>query len=84
MAEAFSFRQYPHVVYCDPKKPKSRPILINMHDRQIPDIRLKLKEKKVRWDFLTCLKPPEALSIESGTIYQIEDLSAVSPDYEYV
>jgi hypothetical protein len=42
-----------------------------MHDRQIQDIRLKLKEKKTRWDFLSCLKPPEALSIENGNIYQI-------------
>jgi hypothetical protein len=56
-------------VYYDAKKPNSRPILINMHDRQIPDIRLKLKEKKTRWDFLSCLKPPAALSIESGNIF---------------
>jgi hypothetical protein len=71
-------------VYYDAKKPKARPILINMHDRQIPDIRLKLKEKKTRWDFLSCLKPPAALSIESGNIFTVDNLSAASPDYEYV
>jgi hypothetical protein len=40
-----------------------------MHDREKEDIKLKFKEKKTRWDFLSCLKPPENLSIESGNIY---------------
>ena len=55
-----------------------------MHDRELDDIKLKFKEKKTRWDFLSCLKPPEALSIESGNIYQVVQLSEASPDYEYV
>lgn len=55
-----------------------------MHDRDLPDLKLKIKEKKTRWDFLSCLKPPEALSIESGNIYQIVTLNEASPDYEYV
>ena len=55
-----------------------------MHDREKDDVKLKFKEKKTRWDFLSCLKPPENLSIESGNIYQIVQLSEASPDYEYV
>ncbi len=55
-----------------------------MHDRDLPDLKLKIKEKKTRWDFISCLKPPESLSIENGNIYQIVPLSEASPDYEYV
>ena len=58
--------------------------MINVQDRLKPDIKLKLKEVKTQWDFLSCFKPPENLSIENGNIYQIAALNETSPEYVYV
>ena len=43
-----------------------------------------IKETKTRWDFLSTLKPPEDLSIETGNIWRIEQLSEGTPDYDHV
>jgi hypothetical protein len=42
-----------------------------MADRKAKDVKFKLKEAKTRWDFLSTLKPPEDLSIETGNIWRI-------------
>ncbi len=55
-----------------------------MANRDEQDLRFKLKEKKTLWDFLTTLKPPEDLSIESGNIYRLVQVAEASPDYEHI
>ena len=49
--------------------------------RKLP---LKRKETVRRWDFLSTLKPPENLSIESGKIWSTVTLAPGSPDYDFV
>ncbi len=75
VAEAITLKNMPHVIYVDPRKNNGeRPIAINMADRSVKDLKFKLKESKTRWDFLSTLKPPENLSIESGNIFRIDHL----------
>lgn len=58
--------------------------MMNMRNKMAPNINLKLKEKKTRWDFLSTFLPPPELSFENGNIFKIEQLPEASPDYEYV
>ena len=41
-------------------------------------------ENVERWDYLTTLRPPSSLSIESGKIHQLETLGAGCSDYQFV
>lgn len=85
MAKAIKFNNQEHVLYFDVQRRNgSRPFMLNMAQRDAPQIELKLREKITRWDFLSTFKPPENLSIESGQIYRTERLAENSPDYEHV
>ena len=46
--------------------------------------KLKSKAKVTRWDFVRTFKPPQHLSVESGTIWNKEVLNEGSIDYKYV
>ena len=85
LAKAVKFNHQEHVLYFDVQRMNgSRPFMLNMAQRDAPQIELKLREKITRWDFLSTFKPPEDLSIESGNIYRTEKLAENSPDYEHV
>jgi hypothetical protein len=60
------------------------PILVNMESNNKEEVRLKMKETKTHWDYLSTFLPPEELSIEHGKIWQIEKLNEGSPDYDHV
>ena len=60
------------------------PILVNMDSNNKEEVRLKMKETKTHWDYLSTFLPPEELSIEQGKIWQIEKLNEGSPDYDHV
>jgi len=46
ISEALTFRDKPYIAYYDARKKRSRPILMNMHDRDNADLSLKFKEIK--------------------------------------
>lgn len=58
--------------------------MINMDSKNKEEVRLKMKETKTHWDYLSTFLPPEELSIEHGKIWQIEKLNEGSPDYDHV
>jgi hypothetical protein len=90
VAKAVKFNNLDHILFVDcARRGGQRPVLINMKDYMHPKPEniptpLKMKETITRWDFLSTLKPPENLSIESGNIYHIEKLGEGSPDYDFV
>ena len=55
-----------------------------MAKRNEQDIKFRLKETKTRWDYLSTLKPPEDLSIETGNIWRMENLPEGTPDYDFI